>query len=389
MQDAPNNMIALLGSDDYTGVVPSTSVVNGILRYIIIDVDKPGKVFYDLRDIFNATAGEKNKILPLLIRRGGENLDLNNTVVEMDGTYPSGLSFHVTGSELDANSSIIQFVMLDGMFQEVGDYVFQFTIRNTATNSKETSHPCFFSVGQNINSLAVDWNNGVKPYVSEFDKWKNEASNDVNNLRTDINNLSSSVATFDSTTKAYQETVNTSVEDTWNKKLTTANTWTGQNSFNGGLSSNAITADSVQGTNINGSNIQGTTINGTDLKLNAKSLKFTKGGDCQVEGLASSDDGTHVAYWVNANFLYITGWVDKPKTAYKTFKAYIPTSITNRLINTKPYYVAVNDYDWTNPSTATNPTEFVLYGNTGTLKVNGSGNDGGSRLDWIIPLKDA
>lgn len=364
----PNNMIALLGSDDYIESVPSTSVVNGRLRYIVLDVDKPGKLFFNLQDVFNATVGEKNKILPMQFRRGGEPIPLNNIQISMDGTYPSGTGFHVVGDELDANSAVTQFTLLDGLFQEVGDYVFTFTIKNTATGAKETSHPCFFSVSQNINSLAVDWNNGVSPYDSEFDKWKTEVSAQVNNLKTDLNNLSDSVNTLDSTVRTYQTTVNTAVDNKFNDKLSGNNTWTGTNTF---------------------SNIQGTTINGTDLKLNNKSLKWTKSGDCTLQGLASNDGGSHVSYYVNANTLYITGWVDKPKTAYQTFKAFIPTSITQRAINQQAYYVAVNDYDWNNPSTATNPTEFVLYGGTGTIKVNGSGNDGGSRLDWIIPLKDA
>lgn len=375
MSDMPNNLVALLGTDDYVGVEPNASVVNGKLRYIILDVDKPQKIFYDLQNIFNATVGEKQKILPIQFQRSGEPIPLNNIQVSMDGTYPSGLSFHVVGSVMETNSPIVQFVMLDGMFQEVGDYVFTFSIQNTATGALETSHNCFFSVGQNINSLAIDWNNGVNPYDSEYAEWKAQTEAQINQMQSSLNNFSNQVTNFQNLITDYTKTVNDAVNTAWNNKLSSNNTFTGSNAFNGGL-----TASSIDSTG---------NINGIDLKLNNKSLKWTKSGDCTIEGLASNDDGTHVSYWVNANTLYITGWVDKPKTAYKTFKAYIPTSITSRLINTRPYYVAVNDYDWTNPSTATNPTEFVLYGDSGTLKVNGSGNDGGSRLDWVLPLKDA
>lgn len=380
----PNNMIALLGSDDYIESVPSTSVVNGRLRYIVLDVDKPGKLFFNLQDVFNATVGEKNKILPIQFRRGGEPIPLNNIQISMDGTYPSGTGFHVVGDELDANSAVTQFTLLDGLFQEVGDYVFTFTIKNTTTGAKETSRPCFFSVSQNINSLAIDWSNGVSPYDSEFDKWKTEVTAQVNNLKTDINNLSDSVNTLDSTVRTYQTTVNTAVDNKFNDRLASDNTWTGTNTFNGGL-----TANNVNSTNATINTLNGTNINGTDVKLNNKSLKWTKSGDCTLEGLASNDDGTHISYWTNANTLYITGWVARPKTAYKTFRAYIPASITQRAVNLQNYYVAVNDYDWNYPSTATNPTEFHLDGSKGAIMVNGSGNDGGARLDWVIPLKDA
>ena len=34
---------------------------NGRLVYIILDVDKPGKFFFDLRTVFNASTGEGGK----------------------------------------------------------------------------------------------------------------------------------------------------------------------------------------------------------------------------------------------------------------------------------------------------------------------------------------
>ena len=39
---------------------------NGRLVYIILDVDKPGKFFFDLRTVFNASTGEGGKDLKIM-----------------------------------------------------------------------------------------------------------------------------------------------------------------------------------------------------------------------------------------------------------------------------------------------------------------------------------
>lgn len=352
MSDMPNNLVALLGTDDYVGVEPNASVVNGKLRYIILDVNKPQKIFYDLQNIFNATVGEKQKILPIQFQRSGEPIPLNNIQVSMDGTYPSGLSFHVVGSVMETNSPIVQFVMLDGMFQEVGDYVFTFSIQNTATGALETSHNCFFSVGQNINSLAIDWNNGVNPYDSEYAEWKAQTEAQINQMQSSLNNFSDQVTNFKSLVNSYTSTVNDAVDTAVNAKITPVQ-------------------ESI-----------------TDVQ---NSLNWVKGDAVTLQG-TDGTSGNRVEYYTCKNGLYITGWIAKPKTVYNTFRAFLPTSVTQRAVTTsggQAYYVGVNDADFSSSLTTTNPTEFHLDTTTGTLYINGSANDGGARIDWFIPLKNA
>lgn len=349
---APNNMVALLGGDDYVETIPSTSVVNGRLRYIVLDVDKPGKYFFNLQSIYNATVGEQNKILPIQFRRSGEPIPLNNTQISMDGTYPDGTGFHVVGEELDSNSAVTQFVLLNGLFQTVGEYVFTFTIENTTTGAKETSRPCFFSVSQNINSLAIDWNNGVNPYDSEYSKWKAQVEAQINGLedqsnqvQSSLNNLNTQITNFKDMVNGYTANVSEAVNNAVSSSLT---------------------------------NIQ-------------NSLTWTKGSTVTLQGTDGSS-GNRVEYYTCRNGLYITGWIAKPKTVYNTFRAFLPTSVTQRAVTTdggQAYYVGVNDSDFSGSITATNPTEFHLDTTTGVLYINGSANDGGARIDWFIPLKDA
>lgn len=352
---------------------------DGRLVYIILDVDKPGKYFFDLRTVFNATTGEGGKDLKIMFMNNVTPWQLNGKTIGIHGWYPSGVDYHVTGSPCQANSSLYDFVFPLGMFQEAGIYKFQFEITDESGNLA-TSHYCFFQVTQNATTMAFNWNNGVNPFDSDYAKWKNDVNTKYNDFLDKINTLND---TSDRIEKLMQDTLektNQYVEQAWDNKLASENTWNGQQHFNGGLTANSVNSSG---------DIQGANVNGADLKLNNKSLKWTKSGDCTLEGLAEGSDGTRVSYWVNANTLYITGWVAKPKTAYKTFRAYLPTSITQRAINLQNYYVAVNDEDWNNPTTSTNPTEFHLDGNKGVIYVNGSGNDGGARLDWVVPLKDA
>ena len=54
---------------------------NGRLVYIILDVDKPGKYFFDLRDVFNASTGEGGKDLKILFMNNNVPFDMNGKTV--------------------------------------------------------------------------------------------------------------------------------------------------------------------------------------------------------------------------------------------------------------------------------------------------------------------
>ncbi|WP_290033730.1 hypothetical protein [Ligilactobacillus cholophilus] len=352
----------------------------GEIQAIKLDMTKAGNTFIDLRPIFNANQSDGNIEMPIMPLMYGRQAPLDGFRGEIHGIYPDKIHTFDVDTALGNTGNIYRFLWPTGVFQTTGKYIFTITFINDNTGEKITSKECFFEVEPNLLTMAVNFSEGVNPFDSEYERWKNDVKIQYNDFLDKINTLND---TSDRIEKLMQNTLNKTnqyVEQAWDSKLSGNNTWTGTNTFDGGLTASSINSSG---------DIQGTTINGNDLKLNNKSLKFTQSGTCTLEGLASNDGGSHISYWVNANTLYITGWVDKPKTTYKTFKAYIPTSITQKAVNKQNYYVAVNDYDWNYPSAATNPTEFHLDGNQGIIYVNGSGNDGGARLDWIIPLKDA
>ena len=351
---------------------------NGVIQAVKIEMSKPGATYLNLNNIFHGKVGDfgTKTYIPCFFTSWDN--PITNVTASIEGKFPSDKPFHVTPYNTTAGNGIFNMEFPAGFFQEQGRYRFNFVLENDTT--KITSKNCFFDVEQSMINVAIDCADGIDIYDNQYQEWKAQVEKDISDFREQIITTQKTLSDIKGIAQKYESDVSDYADQAWANKLNGENTWTGQQHFNSGLTANSVNSSG---------DIQGANVNGTDLKLNNKSLKWVKNGDCMLEGLAEGSDGTRVSYWTNANTLYITGWVAKPKTAYKTFRAYLPTSITQRAINLQNYYVAVNDEDWNNPTTSTNPTEFHLDGNKGIIYVNGSGNDGGARLDWIVPLKDA
>ncbi|MDO3394041.1 hypothetical protein, partial [Ligilactobacillus sp. 110_WCHN] len=211
---------------------------NGRLVYIILDVDKPGKFFFDLRTVFNASTGEGGKDLKIMFMNNAVPWQLNGKTISIDGAYPSGERFHVTGSENQANSSLINFTFPLGLFQEAGIYQFQFEITDESGN-RATSHYCFFQVTQNATLLAADFKNGVNPFDSDYTKWKNQVEQEINALTDKLNNLNTSADQLEQLMNNYiskaQQYVEDATQKAVDKLLSGENTWTGRQHFDGGI----------------------------------------------------------------------------------------------------------------------------------------------------------
>lgn len=228
---------------------------NGRLVYIILDVDKPGKFFFDLRTVFNASTGEGGKDLKIMFMNNAVPWQLNGKTISVDGAYPSGERFHVTGSENQANSSLIDFTFPLGLFQEAGIYKFQFEITDESGNLA-TSHYCFFQVTQNATLLAADFKNGVNPFDSDYTEWKNKVEQEINALTDKLNNLNTSADQLEQLMNNYIAKAQQYVDAAWQKKLDTENTWTAKQHFNGGI---------TFGNNAQGDNLVVNTIGTGDL----------------------------------------------------------------------------------------------------------------------------
>lgn len=234
--DLLNNV---LGADyQEVNAVQSGNAVykNGKLMYFKIDIDQPGKYFFDLTDAFNATVDESNKIIPLQFVRGGQPLQLNGFTISMDGKYPDMITgFSVTGKLNTSSPAFVNFALPLGMFQAVGPYRFQFTITNSNTGEVLKSPFQFFNVTESATNLAIDLNKGIEPYDSEYQNWKAKVENEINQELTTLNNLSDSADQLKALMNQYVADAEGYVESQFTKCLQKENTWTNKQHFNGGI----------------------------------------------------------------------------------------------------------------------------------------------------------
>lgn len=228
---------------------PYVKITNGKFQFIIIDIDKPDKVFFDLTKVFNASTGEAEKILPIQFVRGGKVItDMTGYSISMDGTYPDNSTpFHVQGELMNsATGAFINFKLPLGLFQAVGVYNFQFTITNTSTGDKETSHFMFFNVTQNATTLGVDWANGVNPFDSDYIKWKQEVIQYHQQEIDYLTSLNESASKIQKQLDSVDANINDTIDTGWQDKLNGENTWTGKQHFNGGLTASDIDTQSIE-----------------------------------------------------------------------------------------------------------------------------------------------
>ncbi len=251
--DLLNNV---LGADyQEVNAVQSGNAVykNGKLQYFKIDIDQPGKYFFDLTDAFNATVDESNKIIPLQFVRGGQPLQLNGFTISMDGKYPDMTTgFHVAGKLNTSSPAFVNFALPLGMFQAVGPYRFQFTITNSSTGETLKSPYQFFNVTESATNLAIDLNKGIEPYDSEYQNWKAKVENEINQELTTLNNLSESADQLKALMNQYVADAEGYVESQFTKCLQKENTWTSKQHFNGGITfSNNAQGDTLIANTVN------------------------------------------------------------------------------------------------------------------------------------------
>ena len=254
---------------------------NGRLVYIILDVDKPGKYFFDLRDVFNASTGEGGKDLKILFMNNNVPFDMNNKTVSIAGIYPNRVPFYVTGAQNQASSSLIDFVFPLGLFQQAGIYKFQFKITDESQN-QATSHYCFFQVTQNSTLMAVDYNNGVNPFDSDYTKWKAEVDTQIKAILEQLESVNTAADADQALLNSYinkaQSYVETATQDAINKLLSSENAWTSKQHFNGGLTFS---------NNAQGDTLVANTVDTGDLTVTGSA---TLPGGTSVSGLFKIED---------------------------------------------------------------------------------------------------
>lgn len=306
--DLLNNV---LGADyQEVNAVQSGNAVykNGKLQYFKIDIDQPGKYFFDLTDAFNATVDESNKIIPLQFVRGGQPLQLNGFTISMDGKYPDMTTgFHVAGKLNTSSPAFVNFALPLGMFQAVGPYRFQFTITNSSTGETLKSPYQFFNVTESATNLAIDLNKGIEPYDSEYQTWKAKVENKINQELTTLNNLSESADQLKALMNQYVSDAEGYVESQFTKCLQKENTWTSKQHFNSGIT--ADSADISNGLTVSGSISSNSSTTGNLTATGSVSLPNTTSfGDFKANQLLNA-----VSLPSNNNMLLnATGNANKP-----------------------------------------------------------------------------
>lgn len=321
--DLLNNVLGA----DYTEVnaVQSGNAVykNGKLQYFKIDIDQPGKYFFDLTDAFNATVDEANKIIPLQFVRGGQPLQLNGFQISMDGKYPDMTTgFSVTGKLNTSSPAYVNFALPLGMFQAVGPYRFQFTITNSNTGEVLKSPYQFFNVTESATNLAIDLNKGIEPYDSEYKTWKTKVEAEINQDLKTLNNLSDSADQLKALMNQYVADAQGYVASQFTKCLQQENTWTSKQHFNGGIT--ADSAEIANGVSVGGSlSAHDITANGTvalpsNTTINTDVLKYENGNlaqglfPCEGYWFASSTSSCVSSTLVNG----VTGYIAVKKFRY-------------------------------------------------------------------------
>ena len=215
-------------------------ITNGKLQFIIIDIDKPNKVFFDLTKVFNASTGEGQKILPIQFVRGGKVItDMTCYSISIDAYPDNSTPFHAQGELMTSViGAFINFPLPLGLFQAVGVYSFQFTITKTSTGDKETSHFMFFNVTQSSVSLAESWNSDIQPFDNQYQKWLSGVENQINTLMQQESTLGQSLDDIKKIATGYlsnvQGAVNSAAQQFMNQILNQSNIWSNSQEFNGG-----------------------------------------------------------------------------------------------------------------------------------------------------------
>lgn len=222
----------------------------GEIQAIKLDMTKAGNTFIDLRPIFNANQSDGNVEMPIMPLMYGRQAPLDGFRGEIHGIYPDKIHTFDVDTALGNTGNIYRFLWPTGVFQTTGKYIFTITFINDNTGEKITSKECFFEVEPNLLTMAVNFSEGVNPFDSEYERWKNDVNTKYNDFLDKINTLN---GTADKIDKLMQDTLNKTnqyVEQAWDSKLSGNNTWTGTNTFNGELTAGSINSDKIVATTL-------------------------------------------------------------------------------------------------------------------------------------------
>lgn len=251
-----------------------------------LDLDKPGRIFFDLSKAFNAMQGENGNVLPIEFFQNGQPKNLNGYTISIIGTYPDGKNtpFKVVANNATSGNYMCNFTFPFGFFKIQGQYAFYFELDNGSSSLK--SAVCLIDVQTNITTMTVDFKEDVTTYDNEFDQWRNQMKQNMTDLQTQADTNKTLQTLISQTTKALDDNatgvITQALKDV--PKLDQNNTFSGINSFN----NNNVQSLTAQTATVNGN------LSADSFSANTVTLKkLLLNGQDITEGLIKSTESIH------------------------------------------------------------------------------------------------
>lgn len=189
-------------------VIDADSIVDkdsaGQIQAIKLDMTKAQNTFIDLRPVFNANQTDAGTIMPVQPYQWGQAVDLTQDWKgEIHGYYPDQRTTFVLDTVAGNTGTIYNFLWSAGVFQMTGKYTFQFVFTNQKTGQVMSSKWCFFEVEPDVLSMAFNYVDGVSPYDTAYDKWKNK----LLQLEDEANTLSKSLTDIKGIAQGYLDNI--------------------------------------------------------------------------------------------------------------------------------------------------------------------------------------
>lgn len=258
----------------------------GEIQAIKLDMTKAGNTFIDLRPVLNANQSDGNFEMPIIPLAYGKQITLDGFKGKINGIYPDKKHTFVIDTALGNTGNVYRFLWPSGVFQATGKYVFTITFENEKTGEKITSKECFFEVEPNLLTMAVNFSEGISPFDSEYERWKNEVENEMSDFRNEIIALQKEKSDIKGILEGYEQDATSYVDKAWQDKLNGENTWTKAQHFNGGLTFSH---------NLQGDNAILETLGVTDITAtgNVKLPEDTKFGNTSIKSFLHVDNRGH------------------------------------------------------------------------------------------------
>lgn len=193
---------------------------------IKFDLSKPGNFYYVLDQYLNAMQGEEGYQLPVVLLMNGVPISMDSATISIKGNSPrvTDNTIYALPKVQSANGGISNIIFPMDIFRIPGKYSFIFQV-NQNGNVYKTA-PFILNVQPEMVSISANFKNGVTPYDSVFDAWRDKLNKQFENIQSEADNLKTLFDSYQSYAKQIvdQEMVNV-------PKLNGNNDMTGINSF--------------------------------------------------------------------------------------------------------------------------------------------------------------